>query len=380
MVGIFQQNTLHQLFKISISALLAQIAKKRPYAEICCRISAVEPALQHLKTQHKPLWRLPVITLPGLKLQFVQCGEDTPVIQPLPNQPFQLFLEGGRHLVHPALIYIPRLQRDPWLLDAIVKLQPDIPRQSAFQEPPLQRSLVVSAERVRQRLQRRQCLPVPAGTGHKSIRQFGAAFRGFLGGQFVADDSQAAIYRLLQRNCPRRGAALIAGEIFAVKDRENFPNIQTAIQEYVGIGGVIETSVGGGERLIGQLRDMLRVAAGDKSVAGIREQAAGHLALQESVRRCKGPLHLIEHHALAEGCAILIQFIMPPFLTEYLRPGVEQRVQHCVHIDPQEIDKILVIPAGYRIKGPIRECHGVQERIERAFHQLHKRLLYRVAF
>ena len=55
-------------------------------------------------------------------------------------------------------------------------------------------------------------------------------------------------------------------------------------------------------------------------------------------------------------------------------------MQYRVHVDPQEIDKILAVPAGYRVDSSVREGHGVEEGVHGAFHQLHKGLLHRVAF
>ena len=54
-------------------------------------------------------------------------------------------------------------------------------------------------------------------------------------------------------------------------------------------------------------------------------------------------------------------------------------MQHRVHVDPQKIDKILAVPAGYRVDSPVRESHGVEEGVQGAFHQFHKGFLHRVA-
>ena len=169
------------------------------------------------------------------------------------------------------------------------------------------------------------------------------------------------------------------GEIFFVQDRENPGNVDAAVQEYVGIGRVVETAVGGGKGFIGQLRDMFRVAAGNKAVAGVREQKPGYFPLQKGVRCGEGSLHLAEHHALDGKRAAFVQLVMPALLAENLRLGMEQRVQYRIHIDPQEIHEILAVPAGYRVDCPVWEGHGVEEGVQGAFHQFHKRFLYRIA-
>ena len=137
--------------------------------------------------------------------------------------------------------------------------------------------------------------------------------------------------------------------------------------------------MGGGKGFIGQLRDMFRVAAGNKAVAGVREQKPGYFPLQKGVWCGEGSLHLIEHYALNGKCAAFVHLVMPALLAENLRLGMEQRVQYRIHVDPQEIHEILAVPAGYRVDCPVREGHGVEEGVQGAFHQLHKRFLYRIA-
>ncbi len=49
-----------------------------------------------------------------------------------------------------------------------------------------------------------------------------------------------------------------------------------------------------------------------------------------------------------------------------------------VHIDPDQIHEILIIPAGNRIHGLVGVGHGVEEGFQGAFHQFHEGLLYRI--
>ena len=138
-------------------------------------------------------------------------------------------------------------------------------------------------------MQSRQRFTIPEGTGNIPVRQPGAALRGFLGGQLVVYGGCARFYRLLRRNCFRRGAAVVGGEIFFVQDREDLRDVYAAVQEYVGIGRVVETAVGGGKGFIGKLRNMFRVAAGNKAVAAVTSKgkvtakAAGTTTIQATV-------------------------------------------------------------------------------------------------
>src|SRR5262249_10472800 len=56
----------------------------------------------------------------------------------------------------------------------------------------------------------------------------------------------------------------------------------------------------------------------------------------------------------------------------------DARMEHGVEVDVDQVVEILQVLARDRIAGLVRICHGVEEGIERALHQLHKRVLDRV--
>ena len=141
---------------------------------------------------------------------------------------------------------------------------------------------------------------------------------------------------------------------------------------------MVQPGMGLPELLAGKLRNMGRVAAGDKTVAGVGEKAAENLIEAQGVRGGERALHLVEHHALVAGPAFLVQLIMPALLAEDFRLLVDQRVQHRVHIDPHEIVKILPVAAGNRIEGLVPEGESVEKGIHGALQQLHKRFLDRI--
>ena len=88
-------------------------------------------------------------------------------------------------------------------------------------------------------------------------------------------------------------------------------NVDAAVQEYVGIGRVVETAVGGGKGFIGQLRNMFRVAAGNKAVAGgphnpVAEKVHLHQMRQQFAvlsLHCQGPVRPpVLNNALHSSC------------------------------------------------------------------------------
>ena len=131
------------------------------------------------------------------------------------------------------------------------------------------------------------------------------------------------------------------------------------------------------KRLIGQIRDAIRIAPGHKAVTGIREQQFFFRISEDAFRVGKGAFHLVEHHALIAK-SVLISLIAPALLAEDLRTVVDRRMEYGIQIHIHQIQKILIVPAGYGINRLIRESHRVQEGLHRAFQKLHERLLHRV--
>ena len=139
---------------------------------------------------------------------------------------------------------------------------------------------------------------------------------------------------------------------------------------------MIEPLMRSGKGLVSQIRDGLRVAAGDEAVGRVREQRAGHGVYQQLVRIGKRALHLVEHNAGTRQNAA-VQLIMPALLPEDLRLFVDAGEEHSVEIHVHQVEKIAAVAAGDGITGLVRERQGVQERVQRALHQLDKRLFDR---
>ena len=72
------------------------------------------------------------------------------------------------------------------------------------------------------------------------------------------------------------------------------------------------------KRLIGELRDVFRIAAGLDAIGRIGEQRVHDLPVQHFVRRRKGALHLVVDDAVQRQRAFrILKMIVPAFLTEY---------------------------------------------------------------
>ena len=130
------------------------------------------------------------------------------------------------------------------------------------------------------------------------------------------------------------------------------------------------------EFFLSQLRNSVRIAAGFKAVAVIREQRLQRFVFQISVRRRIHALHFVINNAVVAQLAVeAVQIIMPALLTQGVFVLVEGRIEHSVQIDVHQVMEILIVAAGNWIHGLIREGHSVQKGVQRALDQIHERLL-----
>ena len=140
---------------------------------------------------------------------------------------------------------------------------------------------------------------------------------------------------------------------------------------------MIITSVKVQELFVGQIRNILRIAAGLVGIGGIRIKGIQDLPLQHALRRGKGSLHLVVNHAIQGQFAFRsLHLIVPALLTEDLFFLINIRIEHCVHVYMNQVLKILVIAACNGIYGFIRVGHGIQKGIQGTLCQLHKRILH----
>ena len=128
---------------------------------------------------------------------------------------------------------------------------------------------------------------------------------------------------------------------------------------------------------IGQIGNMFGIATRIEPIGRIGEQRSLRPSFEQVVGRGIIALHLIVDDALVGERRIeRFQFVMPALL---LHDGLaDARIEHCVEIDVDEIVEIPKVLAGDRIDRLVGEGHRVEERVERALHQLNERILDRV--
>ena len=129
---------------------------------------------------------------------------------------------------------------------------------------------------------------------------------------------------------------------------------------------------------IGKIRDILRISTGFQSVSDVRIQGIHDLSLCHIIRGRKGTLHFIINNTVDLQVIFLIfQLIVPAFLTEDLLFLVDIRIKYGIEIDMNQILKICIIAARYRINCLIRIGHGIQEGIQGTLGKLNKGILHR---
>ena len=118
---------------------------------------------------------------------------------------------------------------------------------------------------------------------------------------------------------------------------------------------------------------MLRVAAGIPAVAVVREEDIQRLLVNLLVHIAHGALHLVEHNALVQRCAVFVQLDVPAFLIEDVRVLQDARREHSIQIHFRQVQEVLLVAAGDGVNRLVGEGHRVQERRHAALHQLDER-------
>jgi hypothetical protein len=141
---------------------------------------------------------------------------------------------------------------------------------------------------------------------------------------------------------------------------------------------VVVLAVEGGELLVGQIRDVGRIAARIDPVDGVREQRALRALHEETVGRGVDAFHLVEDDALVgQGVGHVLQFVMPALLL--VGVAREERVEHGVKVHVDQVVEVLPVLAGHRVAGLVGVGEGVQERLQGALQQFDERLLGGIA-
>ena len=167
------------------------------------------------------------------------------------------------------------------------------------------------------------------------------------------------------------------GEILAVDKGEHVAHVRVSVEIDVAVGRRIIGAVELEELLVGKLGDHLRVAAGLHAVGRIRVHRLTEHAVRASVGIGKCSLHLAVHDSVDTELRLgALQLIVPALLEEDLFSLVDQRMQHGIHVDIDQVLKILVVAAGAGIAGPCGRGKRVDKCAEGSLVHLGERVLH----
>ena len=129
--------------------------------------------------------------------------------------------------------------------------------------------------------------------------------------------------------------------------------------------------------LIGQVGNVVWIAAGIDAIGGIGEQRLLDILVEHVIWRTVRALHLVVDHALVgQRLRGVFEFVMPAFLLEVM--AGDARVEHGIEIHIDQIIKVLRVLRCHRVAGFIGIGKGIQKRLERTLDQLDKRVFQRV--
>ena len=130
-------------------------------------------------------------------------------------------------------------------------------------------------------------------------------------------------------------------------------------------------------RLVGQVRDVRRVAAGIVCVGRVRIQRRKDRLLQHVVRRGQRALHLVVDDAVDGQVAGIVKLPVPALLLEDLAVAVDVRMKDRVQVDVHQVLEVLQVAARDRVHRLVRVRHRVEERVQGAFRELDEGILDR---
>ena len=110
---------------------------------------------------------------------------------------------------------------------------------------------------------------------------------------------------------------LVFAQVFPIQIPELFRHIHVPVEVDIAVGRMIILFIKIQIRLVGELHDLLRVAAGLIAIAGIGKQHMARVPIQDAFRRGKDALHLIVDDAVVFQIRLRrLQLIVPALLHE----------------------------------------------------------------
>ena len=133
------------------------------------------------------------------------------------------------------------------------------------------------------------------------------------------------------------------------------------------------------EHLLRERGDRLGIAARLAAIRRIGIECRHDTAAEQIVGRGECALHLIvDHAAVTQRSIRIVKLVVPALLHQHLRIRAHGWIEHRIEVHIHQVLKVAVVSARDGIHRLVGERHRVEERIERALHKLHKRLLQRI--
>ena len=155
-------------------------------------------------------------------------------------------------------------------------------------------------------------------------------------------------------------------------------SVHIAVEEDIAVGRMVIRAVEFDEVFLGQVRDVVRIAARFNAIGRIGEEVFHDVPFELRVRRRKDAFHfIIDDAAINEVAVGRIEVVMPAFLHQDLFVLQHIREEDRIQVDVHQILEVGRIAAGNGIHGLIGEGHGVEEGVERAFDQFDEGFLQR---
>ena len=374
----FQEHLADQLLEVALVELLAQAFERILVAQIIERgIVVVEPA-SHARAGERHAVGDPEVLLAHHELGMRESSRHHVVVERAVRKLRKHSRKRRSQALAGAFLKALRLHDGKGLQHGVGHVGHDVAGEVLVEQCALRRRLIRAEDRVEQDVHRDHALPVGGSPRHKADRTTGVLGRR-LHGRLVPERR----YGRLQLKRVRRVLGARFGstgrEIALVEEGEEALGIHVPVEHDLRVGQVVVAAVGVEELLVGKRRDGGGLAARLEAVCRVGEQRRRKLVVENRLGVGERAFHLVVHHAVVGELArafIACKLHMPAFLLEDCALVEDGGVQHSVEIDVHEVQKILLVGARHRVDRLVGVGHGVQERLHRAFEQVHEGLFH----
>ena len=162
-------------------------------------------------------------------------------------------------------------------------------------------------------------------------------------------------------------------QISLIQPGQPLGHIHVSVEINIAVGGMVVAAVEIQIGLIGQVRDVDRIASRFVDIGGVGIEDRVDLPAQDILRGGQGSLHLVVDDAVDGDLTVrALCLVVPALLAENIPLPVDVGVKDGVQIDMREVFEVLVVAAGYRIDRLVRIGHGIQKGIEGSLDQFDK--------